>query len=287
MGKIGCNDEHMSNTRYVDNLKFIRKDNLNKLIIAHLNINSIRSKFDFLVDKIKGNVDIMMISETNLDNTFPNGQFLTDGFNESIRLDWNKKVGGILLFIREDTPIKVLSFETSPIKGFFIEINLYKKKWLLCCSYNHLSALRVSLNIYSSQYKHFAVVGDFNEEAENRDMEEFCKNYNLKSLIRVPTCYKTPKKLSCINLIQTNSQRSFQSSRAIETGLSDFHRMTVTVMKASFRKLKPKVIHYRNYKRFCNESYRNELHCTKTEEILNGKLHFLCSASGRVLKTKF
>ena len=35
--------------------------------------------------------------------------------------------------------------------------------------------------------------------------------------------------------------------------------MTVTVMEASFRKLKPKVIHYGNYKRFCNESYWNEL----------------------------
>ena len=59
----------------------------------------------------------------------------------------------------------------------------------------------------------------------------------------------------------TNSQRSFQSYCAIETGLSDIHRMTVRVVKASFRKLKPKVIHlhYRNYKRFCNESYRNEL----------------------------
>ena len=59
--KMGCNDEHMSNSPYADNLKFIRKDNLNKLIIAHLNINSIRNKFDFLVDKIKKNVDIMMI----------------------------------------------------------------------------------------------------------------------------------------------------------------------------------------------------------------------------------
>ena len=102
-------------------------------------------------------------------------------------------------------------------------------------------------------------MGDFNVEVENRDMEEFCKNYNLKSLIRVPTCFKIPRNPSCIDLILTNSQRNFQSSCAIETGLSDFHRMTVTVMKASFRKLKPKVIHHRNYKRFCNESYRNEL----------------------------
>ena len=96
-------------------------------------------------------------------------------------------------------------------------------------------------------------------EVENRDMEEFCKNYNLKSLIRVPTCYKTPKSLPCIDLILTNSQRSFQGSCAIETGLSDFRRMTVTVMKTSSRKLKPKVIHYINNERFYNESFRNEL----------------------------
>ena len=33
------------------------------------------NKFDFLVDKIKWNVDIMMISEIKLDNSIPNGQF--------------------------------------------------------------------------------------------------------------------------------------------------------------------------------------------------------------------
>ena len=178
---MGCNDEDMSNSPYADNLKFIRKDNLNKLITAHLNISSIRNKFDFLVDRIKGNVDITMISETKLDNTFPNGQFLIDDFNEAIRLDRNKNGGGILLLIREDIPTKGLSFETSPIEGFFIEINLSKKKWLLCCSYNpdsnniknHLSALSVSLDICSSQYEHFIVMGDFNVEVGNRDMEEF------------------------------------------------------------------------------------------------------------------
>ena len=61
--------------------------------------------------------DIMMISEIKLDNTFPNGQFLIDGFNESIRLDRNKNGEGILVFIREDIPTKVLSFETSSIEG--------------------------------------------------------------------------------------------------------------------------------------------------------------------------
>ena len=74
-----------------------------------------------------------MISEKKLDDKFANGQFLIDGFNEPIRLGRNKNGGSILLFIREDIPTNVLSFATFPIKGFFIEINLYKKKWILCC----------------------------------------------------------------------------------------------------------------------------------------------------------
>ena len=51
----------------------LARNGFKKSIIAHLNINSIRNNFDFLVDKIEKNVDIMMISETKLDNTFPNG----------------------------------------------------------------------------------------------------------------------------------------------------------------------------------------------------------------------
>ena len=78
----------------------------------------------------------MMISATKLHNTFPNGQFLIDSFNESIRLDRNKNGGGILLFIGEDIPTKFLCFETPPIERFFIETDLCKKKRLLCGYYN-------------------------------------------------------------------------------------------------------------------------------------------------------
>ena len=93
-------------------------------------------------------------------------------------------------------------------------------------------------------------------------MKDFCLNYNLKSLICVPTCYKNPDNPSCIDLILTNSPGSFQSSCAIEAGLSDFHKMTVTVMKTSFQKLKPRVIIYRDYDSFC-KVYRDNL----TEEL--------------------
>ena len=74
------------------NLLHFDKDNLNKLIFAHLNINSIRNKFELLSKQIKGNVDVLMISETKIDDSFPVGQFLIEGFCTTYRLDRNSKV---------------------------------------------------------------------------------------------------------------------------------------------------------------------------------------------------
>ena len=62
-------------------LRDLRLRNLNKLIIAHLNINSLRNKFELLIPQIKDNIDILMIAETKLDESFPASQFLINGFS--------------------------------------------------------------------------------------------------------------------------------------------------------------------------------------------------------------
>ena len=49
-----------------EKLKSLRIANLNRIIIAQININSIRNKFDALASSIRGNVDILMISETKI-----------------------------------------------------------------------------------------------------------------------------------------------------------------------------------------------------------------------------
>ena len=54
-------------------LRDIRIKNLNRTVFAHLNINSLRNKFDLLTDLIMGNVDVLVTSETKLDNSFPAG----------------------------------------------------------------------------------------------------------------------------------------------------------------------------------------------------------------------
>ena len=64
---------------------------------------------------------------------------------------------------------------------------------------------------------------------------------------------------SCVDLIITNSCNSFPNTSTISTGLSDFHKMPVTVLKTKFEKAKPKEITYRDYKKFDDEHFKRDL----------------------------
>ena len=110
------------------NLRALRKKNLNKLIIVHLNVNSLRNKLEFLKEQIQDKIDILMISEAKIDASFPIDQFLLNGYSTPFRLDRNAHGAGILLYVREDIPSKLLLVEENLIEGFFVEINLRNKK---------------------------------------------------------------------------------------------------------------------------------------------------------------
>ena len=70
-----------NNPKYVLSvLNDIRIKNVNKLIIGNLNINSYAGKFDEFTTIIKNNLDIVVITETTLDDSYPDSQFLLMGF---------------------------------------------------------------------------------------------------------------------------------------------------------------------------------------------------------------
>ena len=171
--------------------------------------------------------------------------------------------------MREDIPWKVLNeyIPEKSIENFLVEINLRLRKWLLSCSCNpntnliadHLHCIGRGIDFYSSKYDNFVVLGDLNAEVSNSFMEQFCASYNLKSLIKEPTCFKSVDNPSCIDLILTNHPKCFQNSGVYETGISDFHKLTFTVLKTYFQKVKPRIIKYRDYKHFDNYEFRDEL----------------------------
>ena len=217
--------------------------------LAHLNTNSLRNKLHLFADQIKGNVGVLAMSGTKLDDSFPTGEFKILSYAAHFRLYRNQNDGWILVFVREDIPVKFLSSEEKPIGAFVFELNFHLKKWLVCCSYNpkkyniprHLDTLKKNLDLYSAHYENDILIGDFNVSINDLRVESSCKSYMFKNLIIDPTCLENLKNPSCIDLILTNSPYSFQNSCVIETGLSDFHKIIVSVMKNAFQKLKPRL----------------------------------------------
>ena len=104
------------------------------LIIAQLNISSLRNKFDSLVQMLCNNLDILFISDTKIDSSFPTGQFQIESYR-TCRLYIDANGGDLLLYIRENIPSTRLDSVMS-IKSFYIETNKRKKKWLTVYTYN-------------------------------------------------------------------------------------------------------------------------------------------------------
>ena len=103
------------------------------------------------------------------------------------------------------------------------------------------------------------LLGDFNSCMDDSPVIVFCETNKLRNLVKHPTCFKNPQNPLCIDLLLTNKPLSSQTTTMIETGLSDFHKMVVAVMKMHFPKMKPKVIRYRKYKTFNNDAFVNSL----------------------------
>ena len=133
-----------------------------------------------------------------------------------------------------------------PTEHLFVEINLRSRKFLLSCSYNsntnlitdHLHCIGRGIDFYSSKYDNFIVPGDLNTEVSKSFLEQFFASYSLKSLVKELTCFKRyDHDMKCwqvIGMILQNHTKCFKNSGVYETGISDFHKLTLSVLKTYF-----------------------------------------------------
>ena len=139
-GNLRSNNDSI-NLAYLNPLCQIRKlriKNSEKVIIGNLNINSLLNKFDQLKETVLKYVDVLVLTETILDDSFPKIQFLVDGFSEPYRYDRNRNGGGIMIYIRDNIPSKLLQKHKfhDDMEGLFVELNFRKVKWLLLGRYH-------------------------------------------------------------------------------------------------------------------------------------------------------
>ena len=104
----------------------------------------LRKKFDQLKEIVLKYIDILVITETKLDHTFPNAQFLVLGFSKPFHLErggvmiYDRKGGGVMIYVREYIPSKLLTKNVLPsdIECIFLELNFRTCKWLLVGTYH-------------------------------------------------------------------------------------------------------------------------------------------------------
>ena len=131
------------------------------------------------------------------------------------------------------------------------------------CSYNPLKN-----SICTQLDRLIELLYHFNFETDENHMKSFCENKGLTNLIKQLICYKNLTNLTCIDLPPINVPRSFQSTYVVEIGLSDFHLMTMIVMRKSLKKFQPNIISYRSHKNFSNDAFRETLINTLSNEKL-------------------
>ena len=111
-----------------------------------------------LQEVIGNNIDVSLISVAKLDASFPLSHFILDGLTPPYRLDRRQHGGGIIVFIREGIPSKLLNADTSiGIEKLLVEINLRSKKWLISGYYNpHLSSIQNHLVKLSKKFDFYS-----------------------------------------------------------------------------------------------------------------------------------
>ena len=107
------------------------------MFIGHLNVNSVRNKINVLKSMTEDNIDILVISQTKIDNSFPVNQFSIDGYNLPYRLDRNQDGGGLLVYFRTGIPSRKLKTNLPEnVEWIFFDTNIRNKKWQIFAGYN-------------------------------------------------------------------------------------------------------------------------------------------------------
>ena len=108
-----------------------RLQNPKNKVIGHLNVNSLRNKFEAVEELVQNKVDICFLSETKIDGTSPNQQFMINGF-KLFRIDRDCHGGGVLCYINENIPSKTLNIEVTvkECEMVLIEFSIKTRKWL-------------------------------------------------------------------------------------------------------------------------------------------------------------
>ena len=159
-------------------------------MIGYLNINSLRNKLTDLKVILKYLfLDQFVLSETKLDESFPNAQFNLDGYEIRARRDRNKFGGCLIEYVQKNLICKrIAKYDPKFNECMCSEITFSKKKWIIFSIYRSPNAenltgffgeITTSLTKLISNYENIIVMGGFNIDIKckgvgSNSLSDFC-----------------------------------------------------------------------------------------------------------------
>ena len=157
--------------------------------------------------------------------------------------------------MREGIVAKRLSHCESPsIESICLELTISKRKWCILFAYRpqnfnkgeFFKEISNSLSKALKCYDNIALADDLNidlldpSKDTSNHLSDLLDVFILKNLVKESTSFKSDKG-SLIDIL-TNKPRSFHKTQGFITGISDFHKLIVTVLRSYYKKLPPKNI---------------------------------------------
>ena len=187
---------------------------------------------------------MLCLDETKLDASFPDAQFHIEGYQyPPFRRDRDKNGGGKMIFIREGLIAKRLyAYEDSTSETICLEVTISKKKCCVTFAYRppcnsnkdgFSKWLNKSLSNIRRKYENALVVGDLNIDILNK---RIFKKLLISNLTPGIACVKSSVG-SSIYVMLTNRPRNFQRTSLIETGMSDCHKLILSLFRAFFKRI--------------------------------------------------
>lgn len=256
-------DNSMPENSLFPEIRNVRAKNVRNIILAHININSLRHKFSeisiMLHEKM---IDILVISEAKLDDSFTNNLFHVNGYC-MYRQDNTAKSGGIVVFIKDciaNSCGKIKIYEKS-LECITVDFIVDKNRYTLIAMYKHPKCPN---DYFEQQFEYLydkltetgantILMGDLNYNMLKDDciMHDLCDRYDLTNIVNKPTCYKSAN-ASLIDVILVSNRNLFMKTFVSDIHISDVHFMIGTVMR---KYLPPPKVTYKTIRKFRNIKY--------------------------------
>ena len=255
----------------IEPLNLFRKSCLN---IAHLNVNGLRSKLDFIkILLFQEKFDILCLNETKIDSTVSDSDIAVPGYLLH-RLDRTAHGGGTLIYYSKSLDVKRNTRLTKKsYESLWVEVRFKKSKPIYICSlYRPPCSKAIEDTTRYTRYlfscfdnlqkdSEVFILGDFNVDISKRNnlsslITEFCKSRDLKQHVSSPTRISEYSSTT-IDLAISNSTHA-KDCTVIDIGISD-HSLVFVRREKTHVDRKPKTITTRSFKNFNQEAFLDDL----------------------------